>query len=506
MVTSFNNYPNQYKRIAHLADDQMKALHTYLQAETENFQDWSELVDDPQLEKTALAHFKAVDALLKKVVVDKGYSGNKFEGRSYQQTKDLGVVEIAKLIRKELAIEFPGCEFTVTTDKFSGGQSIDTRILSIDFDPLSEDLTKWLASGKTYSEFVNDRSYFNGSYSSRPQFNKAYERFEDKVKAIVAQYKMDDSDSMTDYFHTNFYGQVSSLNVPEYLKTLADPNYKANQKAAAKAERDAQKKGAAEREKKRQELYGNFKKGELAFFKIHYDSKPGYWKAGDLLLCKILTVPNGRSRYGSNYKIRLYLPVDNKGVKHRTGSAPAVSNAGVDYYYYNDYDYGSKDNLVPLSAAPKPKKKASPTRKTAVRKAATTKKAAKGSRAAVTQKRLGDYQAKQALATVPKKSRESIVETLATVRKQVKKSLGVKAKIRSRVETGKDSTTKRRTATAPVATAAKPKKATTPRKVSRTPKNVQKRIERLEATVAKQRKELGQEIRLIKKIHRQTKR
>ena len=104
--TTTQNYQARYDRIVHLATPEMKAFHQYLNAETigqNGNRDWSRL-DGLGIATEVIRHFKAIDAISKGVVVDKGYSGHKFEGKSYRQTKDMDVVELAKLMRKELAL------------------------------------------------------------------------------------------------------------------------------------------------------------------------------------------------------------------------------------------------------------------------------------------------------------------------------------------------------------------------------------------------------------------
>lgn len=509
MVTGATNYKDRYARIAHLATDKMASLHKYLKAETDGFQEWGDVMSDKDFQKQLLAHFKQVDELYKSVNTDEGYSGHKFEGSAYRRTQNLDIKEIAKLIREELAIEFPGCKFSVKIDRYSMGQSIDVSIQDVDFDPLHADLKKALASGKSYDDYVRDREYFNNGSSSKPVYNAAYDKFAAKVKSIVQQYNMDDSDSQSDYFHTRFHSSISRLDVPAYLARQADPNYEQKQKAASKANREQERKEADARKQKRSALYGDFKLGELVYWVSHYDAKNGHFKKGEPVLGKIIKAPNGRGSMGrhgfSNYKLGLYFPVGSAPVKHRQG-APALTHNGVGYYYYGNYDYGTKENLRSLVQIeqPKSKRKAS---LTTVRKRATTKTAASTIRKATATKKASTAKAKR------KPNRETVTATLDSYRTAAKKSTAVKAKSRLRQETGTTGA-KRRTAK-PVATVpvSKPKKAATKatkpktkRKPCKTSKQTLQRISRLEATNRKLRSELATDERLIKKVHRQTKR
>ena len=45
---------------------------------------------------------------------------------------NLGTTEIAKRIRKQLKTEFPGCKFSVTTEQYAGGSSININLMKTD--------------------------------------------------------------------------------------------------------------------------------------------------------------------------------------------------------------------------------------------------------------------------------------------------------------------------------------------------------------------------------------
>jgi hypothetical protein len=124
-----------------------------------------------------------------------------FEGSKYQSTKDLSIREIAALIRKDLK-KYPtkdGYKFSVRSDIFSGGQSIAVTIRSI-----PEGITV------ETPEFVAWREQNpHSSYLSAPQrYSNELTALMDDVKDIVNAYNFDDSDSSSDYFHSNFYDSI----------------------------------------------------------------------------------------------------------------------------------------------------------------------------------------------------------------------------------------------------------------------------------------------------------
>ncbi|MBO0951212.1 LPD29 domain-containing protein [Fibrella forsythiae] len=304
MTTNQDNYAQRYARVAHLASAEMKSFHTYLKAETDDFTAWSNL-DELDLDEVRYDHFKQIDRLSDQVVVDKGYSGHKFEGEDYRSTADLSITEVAKLIRKELAIEFPGCKFSVYQHNGSMTSSINVKILHVDFDPISTQLRQALNNGESYAEFTR-RSRGYGSYIDT-EYSPKYLAFHKKASSIQQRYNFDDSNAQVDYFHVRYYGHVDHLKIPEYLLNEADPNRLANQ---AELERQNRLKEEAEREKRKAAklaTYGDHKKGNWAYYIPKVDSKYGYFKQGDLLPCQILTVPNGRARYGSKFTVRVYL-------------------------------------------------------------------------------------------------------------------------------------------------------------------------------------------------------
>ena len=150
------------------------------------------------------------------------YSGNAWQGSKYEIAKDWTTAQTAKAIKKDLQKAFPGFKFSVTSNTYSGGCSIDACIISgyvpqfLTFSSADElthaqqhetmYINGWLCdywhnveSGKETTE--EEKQYFL-NHIENPEFNEVVE----KCKAIYNTYNYDDSDSMTDYFDTNYYG------------------------------------------------------------------------------------------------------------------------------------------------------------------------------------------------------------------------------------------------------------------------------------------------------------
>jgi len=99
-------------------------------------------------------------------------------GNKYAEVKNLPIKEIAKLIRKDLK-KFKDCKFSVT----STYNKIDVTLIAC--SNLSKYFDTWEGYHKTDARYKDS--------------------FSQEVKSIMNQYNFDNSDSMTDYFHQNFF-------------------------------------------------------------------------------------------------------------------------------------------------------------------------------------------------------------------------------------------------------------------------------------------------------------
>lgn len=92
-------------------------------------------------------------------------------GSKYEATKGMGIVEIAKLVRKDLKESFPEYKCNVQVEKYSMGCSLHIQIHNTGLTPHSDEARQ----------------------------------LEGEVRAVADEYNFDNSDPMTDYFSTRFY-------------------------------------------------------------------------------------------------------------------------------------------------------------------------------------------------------------------------------------------------------------------------------------------------------------
>jgi hypothetical protein len=119
----------------------------------------------------------------------RSFIGSKFD-------KNLTTTDIAKRIRTDIKAaiqsgELPKAKYSVRTNYFSGGSSIDVRIKKVPFKILN-------------SEYVVQSNSVGVSQYS----DKAQELLK-KLETIVSAYNRDKSDTMTDYFDVKFYSHVN---------------------------------------------------------------------------------------------------------------------------------------------------------------------------------------------------------------------------------------------------------------------------------------------------------
>lgn len=93
------------------------------------------------------------------------------QGNNYEWTKNLDIVEIAKLVRKDIKKAYPTIKASVRVDKYSMGCSLNVEL-------------------SNFGNLVADA-------------------VEGKVKEMIASYNYDNSDVMIDYFDVKFSSFVS---------------------------------------------------------------------------------------------------------------------------------------------------------------------------------------------------------------------------------------------------------------------------------------------------------
>lgn len=121
-------------------------------------------------------------------------------GSKHDETRNLDISEIAKLIRKDLkAAQAAGhlpadATFSVTIDRFSGGQSLDVTILGM------PDTWTYVSPGlePNYAEYIP-------AHGGQTDEATAAVR---KIEGVVFAYNYDGSDTQSDYFDVRFYSNV----------------------------------------------------------------------------------------------------------------------------------------------------------------------------------------------------------------------------------------------------------------------------------------------------------
>src|SRR6478735_9274007 len=129
-------------------------------------------------------------------VEDTGYSGNMFKGSNYEKTRGMSTSEIAKLIKKELNIEFPDWVFSIKTSHGSMTSAINVKIDDMPYSPYSEEYIDAIKTKKNiYTRHIEI-------------YNEKYIKDLKKMKNIFNQYNMNDSNSQVDYFDNRYYGGI----------------------------------------------------------------------------------------------------------------------------------------------------------------------------------------------------------------------------------------------------------------------------------------------------------
>ena len=115
---------------------------------------------------------------------------NKFTGSNY--IEGASTKEIAKRIRNELKTQFPNCKFSVTKTI----NSISVALMQTDFKIVKQE--------KNYRNISFDYAFLKESIFLT---DKAKELLQTAF-SLLESYNFDNSDSMTDSFHLNFYSYL----------------------------------------------------------------------------------------------------------------------------------------------------------------------------------------------------------------------------------------------------------------------------------------------------------
>lgn len=117
--------------------------------------------------------------------------GNGIVGAKYQ--RGANIKDIAKLVRTEIKKALPNFKYSITIERFSGGQAMNIKMVTA-------------PNGFVFAE--ENENYHPGGWGQDSEVwdtSKAYNKVRRTVSQIVNAYNYDDSDTQTDYFDVNFY-------------------------------------------------------------------------------------------------------------------------------------------------------------------------------------------------------------------------------------------------------------------------------------------------------------
>lgn len=159
------------------------------------------------------------------------YTANAWTGEKFD--RDLDITDIAKLVRKYVRATLPGTKWSVRVERYSGGQSLHVTLVSAPLEAILCDYTtEWVDGVQKQVELDSTSGHLQvNEYSLRDEFgeglNNGCKITKDvwqvlrNVASFISGYNYDDSDSMIDYFDTNFYMHlnIGSWDKP-YVNTL----------------------------------------------------------------------------------------------------------------------------------------------------------------------------------------------------------------------------------------------------------------------------------------------
>ncbi len=128
-----------------------------------------------------------------------GYTPNAWTGVNCPRGKHLPVKEVAGYIRRYIKNdpELNACKWSITTESYSGGQSLTVALMAGPFDAFSDE---W----KEKHPYEVEHGHTQHGDSKGVATCEAF-RVISKVKEFAMSYNYDDSDGMIDYFDRGFY-------------------------------------------------------------------------------------------------------------------------------------------------------------------------------------------------------------------------------------------------------------------------------------------------------------
>jgi hypothetical protein len=111
--------------------------------------------------------------------------------------------DTAKEVRKQLKQKYPACKFSVTIEKYSGGQSMTVALMAAPFavfeNGSNPDGYAQLNQYTLRNEYATDRNC-NGAQLTEQAWNVMKD-----TDKIASADNWDNSDSQIDYFDVNYY-------------------------------------------------------------------------------------------------------------------------------------------------------------------------------------------------------------------------------------------------------------------------------------------------------------
>lgn len=159
----------------------------------------------------------------------------KFEGSNYQQAKDLSVVEIGKLIKKEFKKLYP-FKLSVTSQVYSGGCSIHAYITEFSGQMFTEEYLQYRTDPDAILNYELFQDYCDRNFLSPVRFTPEVLKALDDLEEIGNSFNFDDSDSQTDYWSNHFYWFFGIGSRLEYEKITEESKKYVERQSLKKAE------------------------------------------------------------------------------------------------------------------------------------------------------------------------------------------------------------------------------------------------------------------------------
>jgi hypothetical protein len=154
---------------------------------------------------------------MKVQTTSRNYTGHGWQGENYDGY--LSSKEICKLIREQLKRRFPTSKFSVSKEDYAGGRKIYIALMSTYFNPFVNEINvdnepdEYRKQQKLnhFNSVKEKMSTGVNQYNIEDDYiltQQAKNLMKDVINTVQS-FNYDDSDSMIDYFDTNFYTSFS---------------------------------------------------------------------------------------------------------------------------------------------------------------------------------------------------------------------------------------------------------------------------------------------------------